>query len=75
MGAHGSDGSQLLPLAKPLLDTNGLLVGHEDINGEMSEVFLQGSSGSLDGDQAALNAHLDPIGYLHRLVGVEHLHL
>ena len=53
----------------------GLGVDQVDVEGEVLEALVEGSPGPLDGDDAALDGDLNPLGDLHQLVRVDHLHL
>jgi hypothetical protein len=73
--ADSSDGGQLLLLAEPFLDLHELLGRHVNVDGQVSERLLEGSTGSLDGDIPALDGNVDPLGHGHLLMGVQNLHL
>ena len=52
MAADGPDGGELLLLAEPFLDLDGLLVHHEDVDGQVIEGLAQRAAGSLQSAKA-----------------------
>jgi hypothetical protein len=68
--ADSAHGGQLLLLAEPFLNLEGLLVWHVDVDGQVSEGLGQGSAGSLDGNDPGLDADVNALR-----VGVQNLHL
>ena len=74
VGADSSDSSQLFLLAEPFLHLDGIVVHLVDIHGQVLELLGQSASWTRHLHSSGLDLHLDTLGNLDQLEGVDFLH-
>lgn len=72
--AHGPHGSQLFPLAEPLLNLDALGCWHRDVKSQMLETLGQGATGALHYDDTGLDRDINAIWHDNQLICVNLSH-